>query len=81
MWIVSLLSQLFQTTTGAIFESDGSDNFGPSFLIDMGAFATIADCQVVNRISQGYGILIRGNGTRAMIAVERFKERDEKRGK
>ncbi len=56
--------------TGAIFDSVAADNGSTGFLVDAGGIATLADCRVADTYDYylNYGILVRGSGTRAMIA-------------
>ena len=47
-----------------------SHNASVGFLIDAGGIATLADCKVSNTYDAAlrFGILVRGTGTKAMIA-------------
>ena len=56
--------------TGSILRSIASHNASVGFLIDAGGIATLADCKVSNTYDAAlrFGILVRGTGTKAMIA-------------
>jgi hypothetical protein len=56
--------------TGAIFDTVASNNASVGFLIDAGGIATLSDCKVSDTYDffLNYGILVRGSGTKAMIA-------------